>query len=104
MEHTKEAFLKQFNALHLSGLGEVKTLYALKGDFINLEYHLPSGQVIKLWDDDKIYYGAEVCKPGSDRCFGLTADDSYLLVCEYGAGGSDADIVIYKRIDWNKKG
>ena len=40
-----------------------------------------------------------MCKPNSDRCYGLTADDTHLLVCEYGEGGTDAEIVIYQRID-----
>lgn len=28
---------------------------------------------------------------------GLTADENYLLVCEYGENGADAEIVIFKR-------
>ena len=79
-------------------MAEVTKLYELKGDFINLEYTLPSGQTVKLWDDNKIYYGTELCKKGSTRCYGLTADDSHLLVCEYGDGGADAEIVVYQRL------
>ena len=89
--------IKLFNELGIAGMDEVKELHELTGDFINLEYTLPGGQKIRLWDNNKIYYGAELCKRESDRCFGLTADENYLLVCEYGAGGSDAEIVIFKR-------
>ena len=35
--------------------------------------------------------------PGSDRCDGIAADDTYLLVCEYGCEGADPQIVLYKR-------
>lgn len=99
MKKSKEDFIRMFNSLGIPDMEEVKELYELKGDFINLEYRLPSGQTVKLWDDDQIYYGAEMCKPNSDRCYGLTADDAHLLVCEYGEGGTDAEIVIYQRID-----
>ena len=67
------------------------------GDYINLEYTLPSGQRTKLLDDSKIYLGNQMCKIGSDRCYGLAADRNFLLVCEYGEQGADAEIVVFKR-------
>lgn len=94
----KEDLIRQFNALGIPDMEEITELYELRGDFINLEYRLPSGQRIRLWDDETIYYGAEVCKRNSDRCYGLTADNTYLLVCEYGEGGADAEIVVLKRL------
>lgn len=95
---TKEELIRAFNALAIPDMEEVTALYELKGDFINLCYTLPSGQRVRLWDDDKMYYGAELCKKGSDRCYGLTAGDGYLLVCEYGNGGADAEIVVFRRL------
>lgn len=94
----KEDLIRRFNSLGIQDMTEVTELHMLKGSFINLEYQLPSGQHVKLWEDDKLYYGAEICKKGSDRCYGLTADDKYLLVCEYGAGGTDAEIVVFERL------
>ena len=93
----KEQLISEFNALGIEDMGKVESLNALKGDFINLEYTLLNGQKIKLWNDDKIYLGNQICKKDSERCYGLTADENYLLVCEYGNGGSDAEIVIYKK-------
>lgn len=93
----KEQLIAEFNALGIEDMGEVTELNELPGAYINLQYTLPSGQVIKLWDDDKTYLGNQICKKGSDRCYGLTADEHYLLVCEYGENGSDAEIVVYKR-------
>ncbi len=95
---TKQELIRQFNELGIEDMGEVTELYELKGDFINLEYTLPSGQKIKLWDDNKTYYGAEICRKNSGTCYGLTAGDGYLLVCEYGNGGSGAQIVLLKRL------
>ena len=86
-----------FNELKIADMAEVTELNELSGDFINLEYKMPSGQSIKLWDGSKTYYAAEISKKNSDRCYGLTASETHLLVCEYGNGGSDAEIVIYRR-------
>ena len=92
----KNELIKIFNGLGIADMEEVSELHELNGSYINLKYTLPSGQ-IRLWDDNKTYYGAELCKKDSDRCYGLTADEKYILVCEYGNGGSDAEIVIFKR-------
>lgn len=93
----KEKLIREFNDLHIEDMEEVKSLNALPGSYINLEYTLPGGQKVKLWDDKRIYWGNQLEKKGSDRCYGLTADENYLLVCEYGEGGSDPEIVCYRR-------
>lgn len=101
MTEFKEKLIAAFNALHIEDMEEVTELNALKGSFINLTYTLPSGQAVKFWDDNKIYFGNQLHKKGSDRCYGLAADEAYLLVCEYGCNGSDAEIVAFKR--WAEK-
>ena len=78
---------------------QVTDLNALHSAFVNLEYTLPGGQAVKFWDDDKIILGNQLHKRDSDRCYGIAADEKYLLVCEYGCEGTDAEIVVYKR--WN---
>lgn len=95
----KEKLIVQFNSLGIPGMEEVKELYEAKGSFVNLSFPLPSGQTAKLWDDEKTYYIAQLESSESDKCFGLTADEHYLLVCRYGEGGSDPEIVLLKR--WN---
>lgn len=93
----REQLFREFNALGIQDMPEVTYLNALPGSFINLEYTLPGGQKVKLWDDKRIYWGNQLEKEGSDRCYGLTADENYLLVCEYGCNGADPEIVCYKR-------
>lgn len=94
----KEELIRRFNELGIEDMEEVKELYELKGDFINLEYTFPSGQRVKLLNDGSMYYGAEICRKNSSRCYGLAADDSLMLVCEYGNGGTDAELVLWKRL------
>ena len=93
----REQLINEFNKLGISDMEEVKELHEGKGDFVNLDFPLPCGKLVKLWDNDKTYYINQLEKKGSTRCYGLTADERYLLVCEYGDGGSDAEIVVFKR-------
>ncbi len=95
----KEQLIKEFNNLGISDMEIVTDLYEGKGDFVNLEFPLPGGQIVKLWDDEKTYFINQIEKKGTSRCYGLTADEKHLLVCEYGEGGSDSQIILFKR--WN---
>ena len=93
----KETLIAEYNALKIPGMARVTGLNCLKGSFVNLEYTLPSGQTIRFWDDNKIYLGNQICKADSNRCYGLTADETHLLVCEYGDNGADPEIILYQK-------
>ena len=93
----KEQLISEFNALGIKDMAEVTSLNQLKGSFINLAYPLSNGQTIQLLEDSKIYLGNQLCKAGSARCYGLAADESHLLVCEYGDNGSDPKIILYQK-------
>ncbi len=95
----KKKFLLEFNKLGIEGIDKITELHELKGDFINLKCRLPNGQTAKILDDNKMYYGAEICKKNSQRCYGLASDSTQIAVFEYGNGGSDAELVIWKRLD-----
>ena len=77
-------------------MGPVTGLNALPGVYINLEYTLPSGQTAKLLRDDKVYLANQLCIPGESRCYGIAADEEHLVVCRYGEGGADPELVLYK--------
>ena len=96
-ETLREQLLAAFRALGIEELKNLNRLYPLKGSFVNLEYPLPSGQKITLWKDDGIYLGNQIAKSGSDRCYGVAADENYLAVSEYGENGADARLVMFKR-------
>ncbi|MCI8653448.1 MAG: DUF3795 domain-containing protein [Angelakisella sp.] len=95
----KEKLMAAFRALGIPALEDLTELFPLRGSFINLEYPLPGGQKVKLWDDSRIYFGNQLHGAGNDRCYGIAADEQYLMVAEYGENGSDAEIVVFKR--WN---
>lgn len=95
-EELKRKVIDEFNSLKIKDL-EVNNLNLLNGFFVNLEYELLSGQKVKLLKDNDIYLGNQIEIPNSDRCYGVVADDKYLLVCEYGCMGADPEIVAYVR-------
>ncbi len=96
LSNLKSTLIEELNSLGIEGLN-ITDLNLLNGTYINLEYNFPNGQRVKLLEDDKMYLGNQVEIEGKDRCFGVVADEKYLLVCEYGCNGLDAEIVIYKR-------
>lgn len=92
----KDQLVSEFNALEIKDL-EVNDLNLLMGAYVNLEYELANGQKVKLLVDNKIYFGNQIEKPGHEECYGVVADENYLLVCEYGCNGTNPKIVVYKR-------
>ena len=93
----KQLLIDEINALNISGMPKIDNIFVLQGSFINMEFHL-NGNVFKLLDDNATYWGTQVEK-GDGRCLGIACDEHYILVCEYGKGGTDAEIVMLKRIE-----
>lgn len=91
----KKTLIEEINALNLP-CPQVNDLYLLSGEYVNLKYPLPNGKTVQLLDDRKVYLGNQVEIAGSDCCYGVVADESYLLVSTYGCGGSQPEIVLYK--------
>ena len=93
----KERLMAAFNTLDIPNMEKVTELNALKGSFANIEYSLPNSRIVKFWDDNKIYFGNQMQKKGSDRCYGIMADETHLMVSEYSGYGEDAEIIVFKR-------
>lgn len=69
--------IAEFNALGIPDMPTVTELLPLGGFYVNLEYTMPSGQPVRLLRNEKIYLGYQLCKTGSDRCYGLVADENF---------------------------
>ena len=94
----KGKLIEELNQLNIPGMPEIEELYALVGSFVNLEYTIPSGETVKLLDDNCIYLGNQLeCKFANERCYGVIAGMDFLLVCEYGENGANPELVMYKR-------
>ena len=97
-----EAFKKQLaeeiNNLHVPGLPKVEKLNALVGSYVNLVYRLPSGASVKFLDDQTTYLGNQLeSEFGDGRCFGVLANMDFIMVCTYAEGGTDPELVLYKK-------
>lgn len=92
----KSALIDEINALGIEGLA-VRELHLMNGMYLNLEYRLANGSAVKLLRDDMVYLANQIEREGSERCYGIAADERYILICEYGCGGNAPEIVVYKR-------
>lgn len=94
----KRKLMQEINDLHIEGLPKVEKLNALVGKYVNLEYRLPNGTMVKFLDDEKTYLGNQLeSEFGGDRCFGVIANMDFILVATYGAGGKNPELVVYKK-------
>lgn len=94
----KQQLIQEINDLHIDGMPKLTKLNALVGSFVNLPYRLPSGVEVKFLNDQTTYLGNQLeSEFGSDRCFGVLANMEFILVCTYGEGGSDPELVLYKK-------
>ncbi len=97
-ERFKQQLIKEINALPIEGLPKVEKLNALVGKYVNLEYMLPNGNLVKFLDDQKTYLGNQLeSECGGERCFGVIASMEFLLVATYEKGGFNPELVLYKR-------
>ena len=63
---------------------------------MNLEYPLSNGTTVKFLNDKDVYLGNQIERTNSELCYGVVANEDFILVCEYGCNGADPEIVMYK--------
>ena len=94
----KQQLMDEINVLHIEGMPKVEKLNALVGGYVNLEYRLPNGKLVKFLDDGATYLGNQLeCELGGNRCFGIAANRDFILVCTYEENGENPELVIYKK-------
>ena len=94
----KRQLIDEINALHVEGMPKVEKLNALVGNYVNLEYRLPNGRMVKFLDDETTYLGTQLeSEFGGDRCFGVIACADFILIATYGAKGADPELVLYQK-------
>lgn len=93
-----DVILRRLRNLGIPELETVQSLNELPGDYINLECRLPNGTRAKILDDQASYYANQVEKSGSDRCYGIAADERQIAVYEYGCDGADAVLMAWIKL------
>ncbi len=96
----KEKIISRIRTLGIKELTNVEHLDELNGDYINLESILPNGKTGKILDDHKKYLATQVEIPGSEKCYGIAADESMIAVYRYGCAGKDSELIAWVRYDY----
>ena len=97
-EKLKKQLMDEINALHINGMPKVERLNALVGQYVNLEYHLPSGACVKFLNDQTTYLGNQLeCEFDKGRCFGVLANVDFIMVCTYEQDGKNPELILYKK-------
>lgn len=94
----KKELLSEINALlTANGIPQAGALYELTGSYVDLAYPLPSGETVRFLDEKNIYLGAQIEAPGSEACYGVVADGSFILICSYHDNGADPTLLLFKK-------
>ena len=97
-EAFKRQLIDEINDLHIEGMPKLEKLNALVGQFVNLEYRLPNGVMVKFLKDATTYLGNQLeSEFGGDRCFGVLANMDFILVSTYEKDGVNPELVLYKK-------
>ena len=98
VDKAKQLLINDINTLlQIEGLPKVENLSMLPGEFVNMEYTLPNGEKVKFLDDTQNYLGSQLESITNDRCFGIVANMSFILICSYEENGENPELVIYKK-------
>ncbi len=96
-EGVKDQLISEFNALNIEGMPKVEKLVSLVGSYVNLEYKLPNGDMVRFLDDNATYLGNQLeCETG-EKCFGIIGNADFILVASYDKDGKDPELLVYKK-------
>lgn len=96
LNQEKQRLIAEVNALDIPKL-VITDVTLLNGFYVNLAYSLPNGDAVKLLQDQRVYLGAQIAQPSSERFYGVVADEQYLLISSYGPSGEAPEIILYKK-------
>ena len=94
----KRVLLDEINAiLKANDIPPADGLNELRGAYVNLPYPLPSGAAVRFLDDKKIYLGTQIEFADLGVCYGVVADTTFILICRYSVGGSEPELIAYRK-------
>lgn len=94
-DELKKNLINEINALCINGL-EIKDLFLLNGAYVNLVYPLYNRTTVRFLNDNDVYLGNQIERVNSERCYGVVANEYFILVSEYGCNGAAPKIILYK--------
>lgn len=92
-----QTLINAFNQLKIKDMPPLTKLYGHKGSAINFSVVLPNKCEAKIFDDNKIYYTAELLNEDKKLSFLLVTDKEQLVVLRKKAN-EKPQIIIWKLI------
>ncbi len=92
----KNQIIEEINSFGIKDL-TLNDFNLLNGAYVNLAYPLPNGTTVQFLNDNDIYFAKQIERPNSERCYGIVANEEFILICEYGCNGANPEIILYKR-------
>ena len=94
----KQQLIDGINELAIEGMPKLEKLNALVGKYVNLEYPLPNGKLVKFLDDKTTYLGNQLESEIVDGlCFGILANMNFIMICTYESDGQNPELLVYKK-------
>lgn len=93
----QEKILIEIKKLGIQEFEQLNSLNLLDGSYLNLEIELPNGMKARLLDNNKKYYANQIDIADSDKCYGVAADENFIIVYKYGCEGKDAELIMVKK-------
>ena len=94
----KQQLIDEINELAIEGMPKLEKLNALVGKYVNLEYPLPNGKLVKFLDDKTTYLGNQLESEIVDGlCFGILANMNFIMICTYESDGQNPELLVYKK-------
>lgn len=91
--------LQEIHNLGIAELKAVQSLNLLDGSYLNLKCEWPNGKTSRILDDAQKYYACQVETPGCEKCCGVAANAHMIAVYRYGCNGTDAELILWKRLE-----
>ena len=94
----EQILLEKIKKLGIKEFENFNSLNLIDGNYLNIECTLPNGDKTKILDNDTQYYAKQIDIEGSDKCYGVAANEKFIAVYKYGCNGENAELVLWKKI------
>ena len=98
----EQILLEKIKKLGIKEFENFNSLNLMDGNYLNIECTLPNGDKTKILDNDTQYYAKQIDIEGSDKCYGVAANEKFIAVYKYGCNGENAELVLWKKYNFNK--
>ena len=79
----EQVLLEKIKKLGIKEFENFNSLNLMDGNYLNIECTLPNGDKTKILDNNTQYYAKQIDIEGSDKCYGVAANEKFIAVYKY---------------------